>query len=474
MSSSKSTFIIGFIVCLCLVAIVVGIVFLSGSLSKEPPENVILITIDTLRADHLGCYGYPRATSPAIDRLAEKSVVFDRCVSQATSTLASHASIFTSLYPPSHGVTTNAMALSENIPSLVRVFRDNGYQTGAVVSSIIVRSTFGLDQGFQEYDEELGPPELNREVYRQRRADATTTAALAWLDRNKGEKVFLWIHYIDPHGAYYPPEGYRDLFVNDEWYEEGGQLPLGPSDFVRNSIPSYQALFGIRDPAYYIAQYDAEIRFVDDQLARLLAYLEDSAWMSKTITVITSDHGETLNEREYPFSHGTRTYEEQAVIPLIMNFADSDVTKRIDEQVLALDIMPTLLDKLGMEHLYPIHGSSLMPLIRSGDRRAARPAVVFSDHGTEFYDLQVGAQQSISTGEWKYTQNSWDDTEELYNLEKDPLEQMNLAGQDEETLNRMRTLFGQWEQGIERVPASRPEMTSDFIEQIESLGYVVK
>jgi arylsulfatase A-like enzyme len=382
--------------------------------------------------------------------------------------------MFTSLYPPSHGVNTNASALSPDIPSLVKVFRDNGYYTGAIISSIIVRSSLGLDQGFEEYDETLGPPELNRDVYLQRRADSTTTAAIDWLRTHKDKKVFLWIHYIDPHGAYYPPEQYREMFVNDEWYDQDKELPIGPTDYARNSIPHYQSLSGIRNPAYYISQYDAEIRFTDDQMARLFEFLRESEWMSKTITIITSDHGETLTERDHPFSHGIRTYDEQAVIPLIINVPDLNVHKRISEQVSAIDIMPTILDKLNLRNPYPVHGRSLMPLIRSESTFESQPTVVFSDHGSEFYDLQVGAQKSIRTPEWKYTQNSWDDSEELYNLQTDPFETTNVAGQEHEVLDTMRDRLAQWEKGITHTPVSKPEIPQEIIKQMESLGYVVK
>jgi arylsulfatase A-like enzyme len=458
----------------CLAAAVGALIFLQSCAQPTAHENVIFITVDTLRADHLGCYGYPRQTSPAIDELAKTSIVFDRCVSQATSTMASHASMFTSLYPPSHGVATNAAALSPDIPSLIRVFADNGYYTGAIISSIIVRSPFGLNQGFQEYDEELGDPELNREAYRERRADATTNAAIEWLRRNKGKKVFLWIHYIDPHGPYYPPEEYRTMFVNDEWYEKMRELPIAPSDFVRNAIPHYQALFDIRDPAYYISQYDAEIRFTDDQLGRLFSFMGDAEWMSRTITVLTSDHGETLTEREHPFFHGTRTYDEQAVIPLIMHFPDITAHSRITEQVMAIDIVPTILDKLGLAHSFPVHGRSLMSLIRSQGAYTEKPAVIFSDHGSEFYEFQVGAQKSITTREWKYTQNSWDGSEELYDLKTDPAEKFNLAGNEAEMKNTLRKMLEEWEQPIKHVPVFRPKISQETIDQMESLGYVVK
>ncbi len=206
-------------VCLC-----VGAVFLTCS-GKPPRQNVLFITIDVLRADHLGCYGYPRETSPAIDAFAQESILFENCISQSTSTVPSHASIFTSLNPPSHGVITNVARLSDEIPSLVKVFESNDYSTGAIVSSFVLQSDRGLTQGFETYDETLGSPELNRREYRERRADSATDTAISWLRERGEEDFFLWVHYIDPHGAYYPPEEYREM------------LSRTPTTTMRRRIP---------------------------------------------------------------------------------------------------------------------------------------------------------------------------------------------------------------------------------------------
>lgn len=458
---------------LCLAIFVVS-QFAGCLLHKSAGENVILITIDTLRADHLGCYGYPRATSPKIDEFAQKSFVFTQCVSQATATSASHASILTSLHPPAHGVIQNSLRLSPKIPSLVRVFRDNDYHTGAFVSSVVVSARFGLDQGFQEYDDRLDSVELNRSQQGERRADSTTDAAMKWIEERGDEKFFLWIHYIDPHGAYFPPEGYRKLFINDEWYSKGGELDVADNDYSPNAIPAYQVLSDFREPPYYVSQYDAEIRFVDDQIGHLLRFLERTNLMSKTIIAVTSDHGETLTEREYCFSHGTRTYDEQAQIPLILYFPDLPARKRVDDQVREIDILPTILDKLRIKNPFPVHGQSLIALIRGDRDHPEKAALIFSDYGSDLYDSRLGAQRSIRTEEWKFTRNSWDGSEELYNLKSDPLEKRNLAEKKPEVLGQMRKLFNEWEKNIKQVEVLRPELSKETLEQLESLGYLVK
>lgn len=458
------------------VALIVLIVFPACvSCSKEPPrQNVLFITIDTLRADHLGCYGYPRETSPSIDALAERSIVFDNCVSQATSTLPSHASIFTALYPPAHGVIHNIVGLSEDVPSLVGVFKENGYATGAVISNIVLQSRFGLNQGFQTFDEELDSRELNRLKFRERRADSATDAAISWLQKKGGRPFFLWVHYVDPHGAYYPPSEYRRMFVDDEWYTEEEDLPIAAENFVPKTIPKYQDLFGAKNPSYYISQYDGEIRFADDQIGRLLEFLDASGLSSDTIVTITADHGESFTERDLYFTHTFRTYDEQAVIPLIIHFPGMTTNRRVEAQVRAIDIMPTLLDRLDLKNPHTVHGQSLMELIAGGGNPPADFAMIYSDHGMEVLDTVMGAQKSIRTRKWKLTRNSRDGSLELYNIEDDPLETNNLAAAKPEVAKQMEELLDSREKEIEKATVLKSKLSPELIEQLDSFGYLTK
>ena len=445
------------------------------SCSKEPPrQNVLFITIDTLRADHLGCYGYPRETSPSIDALADRSIVFDNCVSQATSTLPSHASIFTSLYPPAHGVIHNIASLSKDVPSLVGVFRENGYATGAVISNLVLESRFGLNQGFQTFDEELDSRELNRLKFRERRADSATDAAIRWLKKKSDRPFFLWVHYVDPHGAYYPPPEYRRMFVDDQWYTEGEELPIGAENFIPGTIPKYQDLFGAKNPSYYISQYDGEIRFTDDQIGRLLEFLDESGLSSDTIVTVTADHGESFTERDLYFTHSFRTYDEQAVIPLIIHFPDMATHKRVEAQVRAIDIMPTLLDRLDLKNPHTVHGRSLMESIVADAPPPADFAIVYSDHGMEVFDTVMGAQKSIRTRQWKLTRNSRDGSLELYDLANDPRETNNLAAVRPEVAKQMEKLLDAREKEIEKATILKSKLSPELIEQLDSFGYLTK
>ncbi|GAB4352535.1 MAG: hypothetical protein Kow0099_36770 [Candidatus Abyssubacteria bacterium] len=442
--------------------------------SQPERENVVLITIDTLRADHLGCYGYPRNTSPSIDKFADASVLFTQCISQASSTLPSHASIFTSLYPPTHGVIHNLAALRPEIPSLVKVFRKHDYFTCAVVSNIVLESRFGLNQGFQTYDERLVSHELNRKNFLERPANAATDAAIDWLRTNMDSTFFLWIHYIDPHGAYYPPEEYRPLFVGDEWYSEEKEMSISTDAFDPHAIPKYQSLFGETNPSYYVAQYDAEIRFTDHEVGRFLRFLEETGLMRNTIVVLTADHGETMTEREYCFTHTFRTYDELTHIPLIIHFPNSGLRKRVDAQVRAIDIMPTLLDRLDMKNPYKVHGQSLMKLIENGEQPPPELAVSYSDYGIPSLEAAFGFQRSVRTPRWKFIRNLPRGADELYSLENDPAETVNLAGSEPQVLRQMRQMFDEWERAIEEGAVLEPALSKERIEQLESLGYLAK
>jgi arylsulfatase A-like enzyme len=363
--------------------------------------------------------------------------------------------------------------LSPQVPSLVQIFRDNGFATGAIVSSAAVKSVFGLGQGFEDYDERLETTVLNREQA-ERHADSTTDAAINWIGNRQEGRFFLWIHYIDPHGPYYPPKEYRELFVGDALYTKGSELPIAEHDFERNAIPHYQNLFGIRDTSYYIAQYDSEIRFTDEQIGRLLRFLEEGGLMANTIIAITADHGETLTERDICFAHSIRTYDEQARIPLILHFPETAVHKRIDRLVRAIDIMPTILEELHLDNPYAVEGQSLMPLITDDGKYTPKLALVYSEYGEKTYDYILGSQKSIRTSEWKLTRNSWDGSEVLYNLKSDPQETINCIDREVAVANRMRTLRDEWESSVPKVESVNQDIPEETIKQLKSLGYLAK
>ncbi len=362
------------------------------------PGAIILITLDALRADHLGCYGYPLATSPFLDRLAQDSVLFERAFSPVPLTTPSHTSILTGKYPRFHSVgfhNGDKPLSKEQETTLPQILRQLGYSTAAFVSIAPLLRHTGLDSGFDFYDDELPQRELNRPSEARRSADLTTTAVLRWLEEHHRSPFFLWVHYAEPHGPYTPPPPYDSLFVGDPSYGPPRLLEVLP-DWQAGGIPTYQVLKPRRDAGgnlldyekdftYYLSQYDGQIRFVDDQLKLLVDRLKDWGIFDDALLIITADHGEALGENDIFFFHGLTVSLEQVHVPLLVRPPSRSVIKsrRITEPVSTVDIMPTVLAWLGQEAQYlGLQGVNLLPLLE--DSRVSPPErYIFSEIPTQ-------------------------------------------------------------------------------------------
>ena len=244
--------------------------------------NVLVITADTLRSDHLGAYGYKNIRTPVIDELARNGVRFETVISPAPLTLPSHASLFTSTFPPYTQVRDNGNnKLDESALTLAEILEKRGYDTAAFVSTYVLNGRFGLDQGFEIYDdvkEDQDPNLVIRHMDGERTADKTTTAAINWLKRKSPKPFFMWVHYYDPHSTYNPPPPYREKYKNNP--------------------------------------YDGEIAFMDNQIGRLLNEFKRQGILDKTLIVFTSDHGEGLGEHKES-GHAVFVYDTTQKVPLI-------------------------------------------------------------------------------------------------------------------------------------------------------------
>lgn len=444
-----------------------------GGCTRHPPgpPNLVLVTVDTLRADHLGFAGYARDTSPHLDALAREGVWFSRCYAPSSTTGASHASLFTSLPPPLHGVLANRQRFPK-LPTLMSALRERGYLTAGFVSSVVLGRKSGLQDHFEHFDDELSRPELNRPQRFERPAKATVSAALAYLKaRPAGSPFFLWIHLIDPHGPYRAPEE-PDRFVGDvHGAGVGPILPLGQSDWVRGQIPAYQALEGRGDAPFYIARYDAEIRYADAALGDLFAGLRGLGLFERSLTVVTADHGETLVEPGHKrcFSHGTVAYEETVRVPLVVREPGGQKHLRAvarDGLVTLLDVAPTLLALMGLPPASGFEGRNLL------QTNAPTDASVFSlgAYGSDILERQIGTQFSLLRGPWRYVRNSQDGREELYDHRLDPQEARDLAAGQPQVLAALRQEIDLF---LARGQAKAPpvEMTPEHIEALKALGY---
>lgn len=317
-----------------------------ASCSAPPPRLLLLISVDTLRADRIGAYGSERGLTPNIDALAQESRVFTAAYAPTTLTLPSVSGLMTGLYPQQIGIRNNESTLPDSVPTLAKAFRARGWRTEAVVSNWVLREDAGLAAGFDRYDDSMLQLEATRPLPERIAADTTDAAleALARCTRDADMKCFLWVHYQDPHGPYTPPEGRRARYLERERAALDGRrlLSVLPGPFGVGGIPSYQYFEGEHEVAFYRAGYDAEIAYLDEEVGRLLAALPQRDLASRSVVVLTADHGEALGEGDYWFAHGEFLSEALVRVPLLIRVPNAPPSERSDV-VSLVDLYPTLL-----------------------------------------------------------------------------------------------------------------------------------
>ncbi|MDO8602287.1 MAG: sulfatase [Candidatus Omnitrophota bacterium] len=419
--------------------------------------NVLFITIDALRPDHLSCYGYKRNTSPNIDKLSREGVIFTQAISASSSTISSVPSIMTSTYPDVHGIWEFGNFLDSSIVTLESVLKKNNFYTGIISAQLyphlISRGDF-----------------FSKKLKLDAKADEITDWAIDWLGKNKNKKFFLWLHYFDPHGPYTPPSPYDEMYIKDRFYEKGIEIPLLNKERGGfGGIPGYQAQDGNKDKNYYIAKYDGEIRFTDNQIGRLINALKETGLLHKTIIIITSDHGESLGEHNYYFDHGAYLYDNLIKVPLIIYFNSFvPLNKTINQQVSLIDIMPTILDiaKVRLHRQAKFEGVNLVPLISK--REVRRNPYVFSEY------FEGGSQKFAIRGNgWKLLYGKKNGDYELYNLKDDPGELNNLfflEKEKSEDLMRMLDIF--LKRPVRKTKRTKIELNEEDKEKLKSLGYL--
>jgi choline-sulfatase len=426
-----------------------------GASSADGRMSVIIISIDTLRADHLSAYGYPRRTSPNLDGLARESTLFLNCSAQSSWTASSVGSLFTSLYPEQHGSFGKDRVIlpAENV-TLAEVLRDAGYYTAAFSSSPFIHPDFGFGQGFKEFG--FDPTE---------NAGSLNELVLAWLGKRArtAGPFFLYVMYFDPHFSYSPPPPYRELFRDGP----DGKPLWDPAHVTRiDNLFDLNATVGRETFEYLKSEYDGEIAYADAEVGRLLRALKDAGVLDRAIVVLTADHGEEFLEHG-GFGHGNTLYQEVLHVPLLVRapgFAPGAVRS---EPVRQIDVMPTLLEMLRVPLPRPVEGRSLLT-----EGLAGRP--VFSACRHLFHEGEV--MRSLIAGGRKIILTEHPDKVELYDLAADPEEQRNLAREDPEMLKQMTDALIGFERGM--IPsclkvgeAAAPDRTDELL---KSLGYLGK
>ena len=329
--------------------ILLFLAMLTVSCGEPPRHNLVLITVDTLRADHLGAWGSLLEATPRLDALAETGVVFHHAYTPSPFTMGATASLLTGLHPFETAIYSNKSVLQPDIDSLATLLHAQGWRTAAVVSNFALRRGMGLFRGFDSYDDRMREKEAVRDVV-ERTAPKTTAAALRALDRLReagGAPFFLWVHYQDPHGPYTPPEALRDRFLASARSAPDGRKQL-PTAAVAGSggIPKYQKLAGENEVAFYRAGYAGEVKFMDRSVGELLDGLQERGLLDASVIAFTADHGESLGENDFWFAHGRLLTPALNHIPLILR-RPGEVSAVREDVASLLDLLPTLVQAVG-------------------------------------------------------------------------------------------------------------------------------
>lgn len=471
-------------------AAVVAILFQTCATGDEANiRHVVLISIDTLRADYLECYGNPSIRTPNINALAREGILFTHCVSAASSTLASHTSLMTGTYPHTHGVARNDYFVSEKNVMLAESLRSAGFLTAGFIGALPLDPEFGFGQGFDIYNAEYDfhVKGRGRDQY-QRRAEAVTDAVLAWLDeeleegdegRVESKRIFLFVHYFDPHLPYDAPPPYEGMYRSpgssfdhsmDAVLEARTLLRVAPEEIARELAKKYQA------------EYAAEITYCDHHIGRLLEGLKKHGFYDSSLIVLTADHGETINEHPNKLNHGMTVFETEIHVPLIMRLPGSRFGgRRVSRLVSHIDIVPTISELLGLEANRRVEGQSFVEAI-AGEMEP-RDAV-FAE-ATQPWDIAKfdsdplwvnrGKFQCIRRERHKFMVRPADGTVGFYDLEHDPFEQHNLLkdahAPDQELVTSMRQELERWRDDAHPMD-SKPVVSEQMKDALESLGYL--
>ena len=399
-------------------------------IKKDGRLNVLLVTMDTTRADRLGCYGYKRAKTPNLDNLAAKGVEFLNVTCQVPLTTPSHCSILTGTYPLYHQVRNNGTyILSPALVTLAEVLGGKGFATAAFVSSFTVDSRFGLDQGFEVYDDKFAEAQAFKALNSERKAEKTFEAFSRWLGKNQARSFFCWVHFYDPHLPYDPPAPYNVEFAD--------------------------------------SLYDGEIAYMDQVIGKTIEALREKSLLAKTLVILAGDHGEAFGEK-VEAGHGVFIYDGTMKVPLIF-YAENHLPAGlvIKSRVRLIDLMPSVLDMLNVPVNKDVQGTSLLPYI-NGKKKEDLGSYIETYFPRENYGWSelVG----LVDGDWKYIRAP---EEELYNLKTDPEEMKNAMGKENkvaiEKRAKLEAAIARYSSGIK---SEKKELTAEEKEKLRSLGYL--
>ncbi len=419
------------LLCCCVVCVVAAPRSSTQNRTPRPP-NIFLITIDTLRADHVHCYGYEQIQTPALDQIAKEGIRFTQAFTPSPITNSSHTSILTGLLPSSHGVSDFGVPLAPTHPTLAELLATRGYHTAAFIGAVILDSKSlapGLDRGFEFYDNFPEHASTKSRWGRlERRGLEVEQHAESWLSKHPDGAHFVWAHFYDPHDPYEPPPPYSNIYKD--------------------------------------RLYDGEIAYADSALGHFLAYLKKQGWYDGALIVVVGDHGEGLGEH-HEDTHGIFLYDSTTHVPLLVKLPNGRAAgKGIDAQVRTTDIVPTILDLLGLPMPEKLDGTSLTPLFTGGE---ATSRTVF---GQTDYPLRFGwaPLRSVRTEAFKFIEAP---KPELYDLRSDSRELQNKYEPWNAEVQELRKALAELNaQSPASGNTSASSVSPDTIDELHALGYL--
>lgn len=403
-------------------------IFFFAGCTTPPRQNVILITVDTLRFDHLGYTGFNKIQTPNIDRLAEDALIFKKAYSPVPLTLPAHVSILTGTYPLFNGVRDNGIYyLRPQFTTLAEIFRDHGYNTGAVIGSVVLNQLYGVGQGFDFYEDRIQSKKKFKDSPSERNAESVNKIVFKWLGKKDRRPFFLWIHYYDPHTPYDP---HKDLFHNR--YEE---------------FP-----------------YKGEIAYVDIQIGKLVDFLSGKNLLKNTLIVFTSDHGESFGEH-YEFGHGFFIYDSTLRVPLFFYYPGKIDKKSVEDQVSLVDLLPTILDICNLKSPPSVHGRSLI--------RSVESTPLYCETFLPKSNYGWSPLKGCVSREWKYISAP---EPELYNLTDDPKEEKNMLTLMPGKAKQMAKIYNKFVKELKpkKDIHSKRRISREEEVRLRSLGYMVQ
>jgi choline-sulfatase len=427
--------------CMCVLALVVLGSCKSGEKGSGPTSNtvrpsrrlnVVVVTIDTLRPDRLGCYGYSKIETPNLDKFARRGVLFENAVAQAPLTAPSHASIFTGLYPTVHKVRdTGGFILASSHTTLASMLQRQGWDTAAFVGAAVLKKGFGFNQGFAVYDDEMpkvDPAKFAGE-YPERRAGEVVNRAIGWLQSQSGKPFFLWVHVYDPHLPYDPPSPFREKYKG--------------------------------------RPYDGEVAYTDQELGRLFDAVAKKSPAEDTIVAVLSDHGESLLEHG-EYTHGVFLYDSTLRIAFMMAGPGVPAGLRVKPQARSIDFLPTVLELMGSKAPQGVQGTSLIPVFTG---KQVPDSYSYEESMYPKINLGWAELRGIRTNRWKYVRAP---KPELYDLVHDPGETSNVIGNHDAEVRELDAKLKavtatSGSQGPEKAETSTLDQRT--MEQLKSLGY---